>query len=205
MKTIALLITCAALSSGATLYQHIGLGGARLRATAKLAVITLVALLCGCATGVPPSIAYFSHSGETFAPKANNYDPPVFDSPPQRNFKVIGHVVFSSDSLDKVLKELKKLARQHGADAIEMGHTQQSNNAVPYSVPPSIEYQPVTTTTSGTVNAISPYGYPGTAVYSGMQTSSVPVVNPGYSGVANISLISGTAFLVVYTTGGWRR
>ena len=165
----------------------------------KMIVAVLAVLLSGCVTGTPPLVNYVSDSAEAFPAKPNKYDPPIFDHRADLSVKVIGHAFFSADSWEKGVSALKKLAREHGADAIVIVHTDQTSDVVPYTVPPSVEYHPVTTTETGTLSTTDPYGYPtGTGVYSGTQTSQVPVVNPGYSGVATINLISGIAQFVVF-------
>jgi hypothetical protein len=52
----------------------------------------------------------------------------------------------------------------------------------------SIEYYPVTTYNTSSASIYSPYaGYVGAVYGNGMSTSSVPVVDPGMSGVRNIT------------------
>lgn len=164
--------------------------------------LTVVAcsLLLGCASDIPP--IYYSDTADKFPPKPNQYDPPIFREKPEKPFRIIGRAGFSSSTFQKISGDLKKLARQQGADAVWVMRISQSNEAIPYNVPPSVEYHPTVTNQTGVVNTYGPYGSPTTSTYSGTQTSGVTTVTPGYSGVRNIQLISGAAVLIVFTKDG---
>jgi hypothetical protein len=159
-------------------------------------LIVLAFGLAGCAANdLPP----YTPLGAARTPKSDKFDPPIIAGT-EREFSIIGESSFATfRGMRKVSADLKTLARQHGADAVILLAGAEENRQVQYNVPPSVDYRPVTTYGSGTTTVTSPYGgVVAQGNYSGTQTSMVPVVEPGYSGVRNVRVINYTAQFIVF-------
>jgi len=116
-------------------------------------------------------------------------DIPGFPTPPGKTAIVVGMAHFTTSiKPEKLQKDLKKVARMHGLEHFRGRAIKVWQAQVPFNIPRSIEYYPVTTYNTSSASIYSPYaGYVGAVYGNGMSTSSVPVVDPGMSGVRNIT------------------
>ncbi len=152
-------------------------------------------LLTGCTTFLPDYIP----DAEARAARPTSYDPPILHHAPSRSYIVIGHTSFATWlKRDEIDRALKTLARQHGADAILISQGAEENREVPFTVPTTVEMRSVTTQQTGTATVTGPYGGTVQGNYAGTQTTSVPVVNPGYSGTQSRRVTNFYAYFIVF-------
>lgn len=136
--------------------------------------IAAAALLGGCMSVSSTAAYYLSYTTKTYPPKPKDAVIPILGKAPDRPFKVIGRLAFSSEAGWAFMREsMLYNARANGADAVILKSADSRREARFTQVPPRTDWVPV----PGPV-IVSNCGKKNSNYY---QTSTyIPVFQPGY-------------------------
>jgi len=134
-------------------------------------------LLAGCASVSSTSQFYFPTTADVYRPKDKNAPIPIFGKAPDRPFKTIGRLRFSSDLGWRFMREsMLYNARANGADAVILRSSDSREVRRFAEVPPRTDWVPV----PGPV-VVSQCGKKGNnQTYYQAAPTYVPVFQPGY-------------------------
>lgn len=151
-----------------TLYSKIR--GAFSRYFAALIVLPAALVLTSCASVSSTSMFYLPTTTDQFPPKPKDAEIPILAKAPDRPYKTIGRLAFSTDRGWKFLREsMLYNARANGADAVILRDTSSRKEYGLVSVPPRMNWIPVPGPVYKTKKGTYYYG-----------TNYIPDYQPGY-------------------------
>lgn len=111
------------------------------RIYSNLLVISLLAILSGCASVSSTSQFYFPSTTEVYPAKPKDFPIPILGKAPDKPYKGIGNLTFRSNLGWKFMREsMLYNARVNGADAVILKKTDSKNQVNVAQVPPHMEY-----------------------------------------------------------------
>jgi hypothetical protein len=128
-------------------------------------------LLAGCASVSSTSIYYLPYTTDTYPPKAPDAEIPILGKAPDRPYKTIGRLAFSTANGWRFLREsMLYNARVNGADAVILKDTSSRKELGIVQVPPRFNWIPVPGPAYRTKKGDVYYG-----------TTYIPDYQPGYA------------------------
>jgi hypothetical protein len=172
-----------------------------LRYSTLLAVLAGLCLgLIGCASVESTAIYYTSYTLDQYPPKPKDAFIPVIGKAPDRPFRKIGRLAFSSDLGYRFMRQsIDYNARQNGADAVILHDVDSITQTFLTEVPPSWDYVPVTSYNTYDVDGCRGGGYGGVQPV----TNWVPVFQPGYIQPTTVTTTTIDAEMIVFKNRGY--
>ncbi|MFZ4777434.1 MAG: hypothetical protein ACOYM3_18865 [Terrimicrobiaceae bacterium] len=142
-------------------------------------MISLLAVLSGCASVSSTSQFYFPSTTDVYPAKPKDFPIPILGKAPDKPYKVIGNLNFRSNLGWKFMREsMLYNARANGADAVILKKSESKNQVNVTEVPPRMDYVPM----PGPVIAVNNGGKKcgGNPTYVSYPYY-MPVYQPGYT------------------------
>lgn len=157
--------------------------------------VLALALLTGCASVESTAIYYTPYTVEQYPPKPKEAFIPVIGRAPDRPYKTIGRLAFSSTLGYRFMRQsIDYNARIHGADAVILKDVDSSTQTFLTEVPPSWDYVPYTAWVPYSVEGKKGRRYTEYAPYTNWQ----PVYRPGYVSPQSITTTAIDAEMIVF-------
>lgn len=155
-------------------------------------------LFGGCASVESTSAYYLPQTLRVYPPKPRDYPVPILGAPPDRPYRTIGHLAFTSDQGWKFMREsMTYNARINGADAVILRKAETREKVRYTEVPPCTELVPVQVPAHAPVGGCRQCGK-NTANGWYPTTTYVPVFQPGYTRTWVQELVSIDAEMIVF-------
>ncbi len=163
--------------------------------TILILLATIAVFLSGCASVESTSIYYVPYTVEQYPPKPKDAFIPIIGKPPDRPYKKIGRLAFSSTLGYRFMRRsIDYNARIHGADAVILKDVDSNTQVFLTEVPPRWDYIPYTSyypayyqNRNGRTRAeFVPY------------TNWQPVFRPGYISPESITTTAIDAEMIVF-------
>lgn len=133
--------------------------------------------LAGCASVESTADFYIPSTTAVFPPKPKDYPIPILDAKPSRPTRVIGRLAFTSElGFPFMRKSMEYNARRVGADIVVLKHADSQTQILPYYVPPTTNWMPVSTYSHSSYR-----GKHGKKRHATSESVTyIPVYQPGY-------------------------
>jgi hypothetical protein len=151
--------------------------------------------ISGCASVESTAIYYTAYTIDQYPPKPKDTFIPVIGNAPDRPFKKIGRLAFSSTLGYRFMRRsIDYNARIHGADAVILKEVDEQTQVYLTEVPPNWNYIPYTSYVPYTVRGYGGGCYTEFAPYTNWQ----PIFQPGYISEESVTTTAIDAEMIVF-------
>jgi len=151
--------------------------------------------ISGCASVESTAIYYTSYTLDQYPPKPKDAFIPIIGNAPDRPFKKIGRLAFSSTLGYRFMRRsIDYNARVQGADAVILRDVDEQTQVYLTEVPPSWNYIPYTSYVPYTVRGYDGECYTELNSYTNWQ----PVFQPGYISEESVTTTAIDAEMIVF-------